>query len=56
MRHARANGKRLGRPPADVDREAMARMRVAGMSIRAIAKAIGISRSTVHKLLVNGRP
>ena len=53
LRNARAKGRRLGRPPASLDTLRMARLRAQGCSIREIAKALGVSRSLVHKTLAN---
>jgi DNA invertase Pin-like site-specific DNA recombinase len=49
--NAKRKGKRLGRPPAAVDKARIARLRAAGASLRAIAGQIGVSVATVHKLL-----
>jgi DNA invertase Pin-like site-specific DNA recombinase len=49
--NAKRKGKRLGRPPAAVDKVRIARLRAAGASLRAIAGQIGVSVATVHKLL-----
>ena len=51
LRKAVANGKKLGRPKLDVDVEEVHRLRAKGLSLRAIAKATGISRTTVSDLL-----
>jgi len=51
LRRARENGKKLGRPKAFVDTEKIRRMRSKGLSLRAIAKETGISRTTVSDLL-----
>jgi DNA invertase Pin-like site-specific DNA recombinase len=51
LRRAVANGKKLGRPKLDVDVEEVHRLRAQGLSLRDIAKAIGVSRTTVAKLL-----
>ena len=53
LRNARAKGKRLGRPPVCVDTSRVAQLRGEGWSIREIAEALGVSRSLVHKTLVN---
>lgn len=49
--NAKRKGKRLGRPPAAVNKARIARLRAAGASLRAIAGPIGVSVATVHKLL-----
>jgi len=51
LRRAVANGKKLGRPRVAVDVEEVHRLRAQGLSLRDIAKATGISRTTVSDLL-----
>ncbi len=51
LRNARAKGKRLGRPPLDLDRAQIARLRTQGRSIREIAAELGCSTGVVHKSL-----
>lgn len=51
LQNAKRKGKRLGRPPAAVDRARIARLRATGASLRAIAGQIGVSVATVHKVL-----
>jgi len=51
LRRARENGKKLGRPKASVDTETIHRLRSKGLSLRAIAKETGVSRTTVSDLL-----
>jgi len=51
--NARAKGKRLGRPSADVDQEQVQRLRDGGLTIRAIADRLNLKRSFVHKTLSN---
>lgn len=46
-----AKGKVLGRPTADHQREHVLRLKATGISNRAIATALGISPTTVGKLL-----
>jgi hypothetical protein len=41
LRNARAKGKRLGRPPKELDTEAIAALRRKGLGWRAIAKQLG---------------
>jgi DNA invertase Pin-like site-specific DNA recombinase len=61
LAHARAKGKRLGRPRASaiVDQAKVRELRAAGVSWRAIAKQLGVSLRTLHReasgfeLLVN---
>jgi len=51
LRRARENGKKLGRPRAVVDVQEVQRLRSKGLSLRAIAKETGVSRTTVSDLL-----
>ncbi|MGB7680369.1 MAG: recombinase family protein [Candidatus Acidiferrales bacterium] len=47
LRHARAKGKRLGRPKKSVDRAQIATLRAAGNSWRTISREMGVSVGTV---------
>ncbi len=50
MARARAKGKRIGRPPVpDITKRKVARLHQEGRSVRAIAKATGLSVGAVHK-------
>lgn len=49
--HARAIGKRIGRPRAVVDVEQVTRLRSQGMSLRKVARALGIPVSRVRRAL-----
>jgi len=49
--HARAQGKRIGRPPAAVDTGEVARLRNQGMSLGAVAKTLDIPVSRVRRAL-----
>ncbi len=51
LRRARENGKKLGRPRVSVDTEKIHSLRSKGLSLRAIAKETGVSRTTVSDLL-----
>ena len=51
LRRAKENGKKLGRPRASVDTEKIHRLRSKGLSLRAIAKETGVSRTTVSDVL-----
>jgi DNA invertase Pin-like site-specific DNA recombinase len=51
MRRARLEGQRLGRAPLDVDRAAIVRDRLGGMSLTQTAKRHGVSRATVVRLV-----
>jgi len=55
LRRARENGKKLGRPRVAVNVEKIQRLRSQGLSLRAIAKKIGVSRTTVSDLLSSSR-
>ena len=54
MRRARLEGRRLGRPPLNVDREALFRDRARGQSLTQLAKAYQISRASVVRLIQAG--
>jgi DNA invertase Pin-like site-specific DNA recombinase len=56
MRRARLEGRRLGRPPIAVDRQALLRDRARGQSFTQLAKAYQISRTSVIRLLKPGTP
>jgi len=47
LRHARAKGKRLGRPKKSVDAVRIASLRLAGDSWRTIARKLDVSVGTV---------
>ena len=49
LRHARAKGKRLGRPRKSVDAAHVRSLRAAGESWRAIARKMGVSVGTVFR-------
>jgi DNA invertase Pin-like site-specific DNA recombinase len=51
IRNARANGKRLGRPKSTVDREEILKLKAQGLSIRQIAKTLGVGYGTVRERL-----
>jgi len=51
LRRAKENGKKLGRPKASVDTEKIHWLRSKGLSLRAIAKETGVSRTTVSDVL-----
>lgn len=53
MRNAKAKGKHLGRPCISIDTLKIAALRRQGRSVRQIAAELGLSRSRVHKSLVN---
>jgi DNA invertase Pin-like site-specific DNA recombinase len=51
MRRARLEGRHIGRRPLELDRAAILRDRQRGHSLGKIAKAHGISRATVHRVI-----
>ena len=51
MRRAKLEGRRLGRPPLNVDRDALLRDRSRGQSLQQIAKLHGISKASVIRVL-----
>jgi DNA invertase Pin-like site-specific DNA recombinase len=55
MRRAKLDGVRMGRAPMDVDRAAIVRDRIGGMSLTAVGKKWGVSRSLVCKLVNRSR-
>ena len=48
LERAKAQGKQLGRPPTEVDEEAIYRLRDKGISLRDIGKQMGVSRTKVQ--------
>jgi DNA invertase Pin-like site-specific DNA recombinase len=50
MRRAKIEGRRLGRAPLNVDRAAIVRDRLSGMSLTQVAKRHRVSRATVVRL------
>ena len=55
LERARAEGKTIGRPlGAEVDEQELRRLRSQGLSLRAIARQVGISHPTVASIL-NGK-
>ena len=51
MRRAKLEGRRIGRAPLNVDRAAIVRDRVSGMSLTEVAKKHHVSRATVCRLV-----
>ena len=49
--HARAMGKRIGRPPARIDSERVFVLRSLGRSLRKIAQELGVPVSRVRRAL-----
>lgn len=52
LERARAQGKRLGRPKVYVDSETILKLRLQGLSVRAIASALGVSKTKVHEQII----
>jgi DNA invertase Pin-like site-specific DNA recombinase len=51
MRRAKLDGVRIGRAPMNIDRPAIVRDRLSGMTLTAVSKKWGVSRSLVCKLV-----
>src|SRR5690349_14386641 len=51
MRRARLEGQHIGRRPVDIDRQAVLRDRERGLSLRDLAKAHRVSRTTIGRVL-----
>ncbi len=51
LRRAKLEGRRLGRPPLVVDRQAILRDREQGLSITQLAKQHGIAETSIRRLL-----
>ena len=51
QRRARARGTHIGRPLRAVDEARVMRLRAEGMSVRAVARALGVSRTVVERVL-----
>jgi len=51
MRRAKIEGRRLGRAPLDVDRDALVRDRLSGKSLTETAKKHGVSRASVVRFV-----
>ena len=49
LRNARAKGKRLGRPPRELDGKRIAALRAQGVGWRAIAKQLGVGVGTLYR-------
>lgn len=56
LNRARAEGKRLGRPPVVVDRQKVLELREQGMPLWSIAKTLGTSKASVGRILDSYRP
>ena len=55
MRRAKLDGVRIGRAPMNLDRAAIVRDRIGGMSLTAVGKKWSVSRSLVCKLVNRSR-
>ena len=51
LRHARAQGKRLGRPSVKVDAKSVRELRAKGASLRTIARQLGVGLGTIYRAL-----
>jgi DNA invertase Pin-like site-specific DNA recombinase len=51
LRHARARGKRLGRPGVSVEAKLVSELRAHGASLRTIARQLGVGLGTIHRVL-----
>jgi DNA invertase Pin-like site-specific DNA recombinase len=51
MRRAKLEGRRIGRAPLNVDRPAIVRDRLAGLSLTEVARKHRVSRGTVCRLV-----
>jgi DNA invertase Pin-like site-specific DNA recombinase len=51
QRRARARGTHIGRPRRAVDEARIMRLRAEGMSVRGVARALGVSRTVVERVL-----
>ena len=51
MRRAKLEGRRIGRAPLNVDRAAIVRDRLAGLSLTEVAERYRVSRATVVRLV-----
>jgi DNA invertase Pin-like site-specific DNA recombinase len=56
MRRARLEGRHIGRPALNLDREAICRDRQRGMSLGQIAREHRASRATIHRVLHQHAP
>lgn len=51
LRRARLEGRRIGRRPLDLDRDAIRRDRACGKSLRELAELYRVSRTTIERVL-----
>jgi DNA invertase Pin-like site-specific DNA recombinase len=52
--HAKATGKRIGRPPAEIDVEQVCQLRAQNLSLRKIARVLDVPVSRVRRALTRG--
>src|SRR5262249_58567743 len=55
LHRARKEGKTLGRPKIVIDRQTVRELYKAGNSVRTIAAEMGLTKSTVHSIVVNAK-
>jgi DNA invertase Pin-like site-specific DNA recombinase len=55
MRRAKLEGRRIGRKPLNVDRAAIVRDRISGMSLTEVSKRHQVSRATVVRLVMEAK-
>jgi predicted DNA-binding protein (UPF0251 family) len=55
MRRARLEGRQIGRAPLEVNRAALLIDRERGMSLKDLAKAYGISKASVCRVIKDAR-
>lgn len=51
LRNAKAKGKRLGRPSKNLDAKTILALKAKGLSLRAIAKQLGVGVGTVYRVV-----
>jgi DNA invertase Pin-like site-specific DNA recombinase len=51
LEKARALGRVGGRPPVECDRSKVLKLRAAGQSLAAIAKELGVSKTSIHRIV-----
>jgi DNA invertase Pin-like site-specific DNA recombinase len=56
LRRAKADGRKLGRPRCQVDLDRLSQLREQGLSLGKIAKALGVSKATVFRLVPKSPP
>ncbi len=54
IRNAQANGKKLGRPKREVDRDRILQLQAQGHGLRQIAEKLGVGYGTVRARLLKG--